>query len=446
MNSFEIISVLKDIIEEHTVFRTQKIAKIDFKIQKDSNDTLLFLNKTKKLDEIISKAKLESLLVTSSKIGFENEIVIKKDYFLEAQKRICDFFFPIKKKLLIGITGTNGKTTTSYYISELLSQNNVKAVAVGTNGLVLGSDLSILQNFEQTTPSYIDIRKIISDFYGNFEACVFEVSSHALDQDRFYKIKFDHIGWSSFSQDHLDYHLTMNNYFEAKMKIFKYARNQVIHLSSSENELIKKIRQRGMRVSDFEFEGDLENPVLNVEYNKKNLDLSLGILNEINPHFKFNFDLLENPEGRFQLVKKNGYEVVIDFAHTPDALERLLIEAKKVFKNKILIIFGCGGNRDASKRKMMGNVASKLSDFTIITSDNPRWENPLSIIKNIEEGFEKSLNYKVIEDRKEAIHYGILNFKNHTILIAGKGHENYIDIAGEKIPYLDYNEVIRNIQ
>ncbi|MFN3921238.1 MAG: UDP-N-acetylmuramoyl-L-alanyl-D-glutamate--2,6-diaminopimelate ligase, partial [Caldimicrobium sp.] len=377
----------------------------------------------------------------------------------------------------LGITGTNGKSSTSYLLASLLRNLGYKVGYIGTLYYDIGEVLSP----RETTPSIIDLAPLLKrGVEKGLEYIVMEVSSHALDQDRIFPLKFKVAGFTNLSRDHLDYHKDMMEYFEAKKKFFtQYLEKEgkaVISLESNfgkilaealiaeevlrEDQIIKvnngdikvRILERypGLVLFLETREGTykVETRLLG-DYQAKNVGTlcgcveALGIrLKEILPFFK----KLTNPPGRLELCGKKGTaSIFVDYAHTPEALEFAIKSLLPLKKGKFITLFGCGGNRDSGKRPLMGKVASEYSDVVILTSDNPRFEDPIKIIEEIKMGIKDNKTYYCIPDRREAIEFAIKNLQDGDILlIAGKGHEDYQEIAGKRYPFSD-REVVKEI-
>ncbi len=364
-------------------------------------------------------------------------ICLTTQKWMEKRESLCNEVYPSKAKKLIGVTGTNGKTTTVDIIRQLLDGKDKKVMTVGTLGVFYNKNK--VDDFGLTTPDYIDLRKSLNRYESDY--AVVEVSSHALSQNRFSKMVFDRTIWTSFSQDHLDYHGSMENYFKAKEKIVNLTKEK-LYISESDPEIYKRITSKKVKI--IKTKSLKTSSYFSISYNNKNLSLALGLLEdeglEITPT-----DLVElnQTPGRFNLYEQEERKVVIDFAHTPDALLNVGSEIRKTFPHKkIITIFGCGGDRDRKKRPLMGKAACIFSDLVVITSDNPRSENALNIIEDIYIGCDSSKTTKEIE-RKIAIRKTMTSYSDAVFLIAGKGHENYIEIKGERLPYSDEEEVKR---
>jgi UDP-N-acetylmuramoyl-L-alanyl-D-glutamate--2,6-diaminopimelate ligase len=268
-----------------------------------------------------------------------------------------------------------------------------------------------------------------------------EASSHALHQGRLYGISFDVAGWLSFSQDHLDYHKTMDAYFEAKSLIFKHLKPGArVYIPSTQKELSEKLKGP-VRMA----------PVLSgilplffsTQFNRDNLEVAIAIIEDVfKSKITVDFNRLQSPDGRFYIQKYLTSYLVVDFAHTPDALMNICTGIKKSFPGyKLKVLFGCGGDRDRTKRPLMGKVVDQLADEAYVTSDNPRSENPVTIIDDILRGFQRLIPRKIV-DRREAVRIAFSEIKEkEVLLLAGKGHEDYILINGVKHPYSDIKEV-----
>lgn len=404
---------------------------IEWDLKKANKDSLVFYSSSDLSDNAISKFKERIKgsnylkIITNLKVNKENVISVEQDKLLNLMKEACDYFYPLPKIQSIAITGTNGKTTTVDIIRQLLTNKGIKVLTVGTMGVYLGNDK--VDDFNLTSPHYIDLRMVINKYLADNDVLAIESSSHAIDQKRQYGLVFNAIGFTSFSQDHLDYHQTLEKYLKAKLKLQDQCDSPLI-LSDKAIKLKKLVQSYKV----FDNKENIENDYLNISYNLINLDVALGCLDQIG--FKFSLTEINNIKetaGRFNIIKNKDQIFIIDFAHTPDSLENILIAAKENLKKEVVCVFGCGGNRDRSKRELMGAVADKNSSFVVVTSDNPRLEDPGLIIKDIEKGI-KGNNFISIVDRYDAIKYAFEKFRDHVILIAGKGHEEYIDQNGSK--------------
>ena len=370
----------------------------------------------------------------------------------------------MKNLEIIGITGTNGKTTTAFLIYHLLKKMGKKASLVGTIKYIIGSKS---YKAKLTTPGFIELSKILkkikkvgSDFV------VIEVSSHGIVQGRIKGLKFSRCLFTNLSRDHLDYHKTMKNYFFAKKKFFVSQKNAFSFINIDDG-YGKNIARGLKKASSFAIKSGADFRAENIVLEKKGSHFQivssrkrykvkthlcgrynvLNILGAVGLVSSLGFPIskvvaavssFKPPLGRLEPVAK---DIFIDYAHTSDALSNTLGNLRESGYEKITCLFGCGGDRDKGKRRLMGQISSLKSDFTFITSDNPRSEEPLEICSQIEKGF-KTKNYSVIVDRRKAIEAAIKFFlqnksKNSCLLIAGKGHEDYQIIKDKRIPFSD---------
>lgn len=397
---------------------------------------------------------------------------------------LCRNFYrdPSKAFKLIGITGTNGKTTTCYLIDSILQSAGLKTSLITTVESFLDKKKV---SFECTTPESLDLNKFFS--YSNrskINAVCMEISSHSIDLHRIDYLDYDYFVFTNLSQDHLDYHKNMNNYFEVKNKLFKReyreiygGRKAVINIDDSYGEKIfrstdlEKVSyslesgNADIRASDIKetisgIEMDIDIPggkkikvssFLCGRFNIYNIMAAVGVCIDIGidiQSIKEGIRSMRGVPGRFEKVEMGkDFTVVVDYAHTPDGLKNVLMAVKEIKKpdGKIVSVFGCGGNRDKGKREVMGRISGQLADFTVITTDNPRSETPESIMDMIEEGLVSSGSKDYIRetDRKKAV-FKALNMaeKDDTVLIAGKGHENYQEFENHRVKFSD-REVVR---
>lgn len=381
---------------------------------------------------------------------------------------------PSSRLSVIGITGTNGKTTTSYLIRNIFEKAGITTGLLGTINYLIGRRQIPA---ELTTPCALKVNKYLGEMIDNgCKACVMEVSSHALEQGRVNGIDFKAAVYTNLGRDHLDYHKTIDNYLEAKTKLFKklnsdswavvnmddpYSKN-ILHNTLSNvtgygigsvtsSDLKYKIRAKGIVGSHsgtrFSVHAAGFNEAFSVETKLIGNHNVYNILASIGTALIFGIDTEIIKEGIFYTDEIPGrleeidmgqpFGFFIDYAHTPDALENVLNTMRGITKNRLILVFGCGGDRDKGKRPLMGRIANRMADYTIITTDNPRGEDPLSVISDIEKGF-VSDNYRSIRDRKDAIKEAINICKNgDVLLIAGKGHENYQILQNTVVPFSD---------
>ena len=370
---------------------------------------------------------------------------------------------------LIGVTGTSGKTTTCFLTYQILNKLGIKTCYIGTIGCYIDNDVVELSN---TTPDILELYNLL--LTAKEKGCrviVMEVSSHSLAEERIKGLKFDVCAFTNLSQDHLDYHKTMEEYCKCKAKIVNYLKDKGKIIVNVDDEYSKYficdkslslgINGSNYKIKEFHMENTHTDILFNVnndsyevrtnligKFNVYNYLTSLALINNlgISVNDIINVtDSIHAPVGRAQIVKVGTSIAVIDYAHKPDAVSKIIPLFREVTKGKIITIIGCGGDRDPMKRPIMGNIATSLSDYVILTNDNPRTEDEKLIMKDILEGITTN-NYEVIYDRKEAIKKGISMLKNNDcLLILGKGHEDYQIIGRTKIHLSDYEEVIKNI-
>lgn len=373
---------------------------------------------------------------------------------------------PSKQLKIIGVTGTNGKTTTTHIIKNLLEAEGKSCGVIGTNGVFFGRK-KIESNM--TTPDPIELHAIFKKFTSEkIEYVVMEVSAHACYLEKLAGIKFEAMIFTNLTEDHLDFFHTMENYFGAKKKIFdkSYSKNAIVNIDDDYGKnLAKSINSNlityaisnkadyvahGLRLKSvkqyFCFDGQCFSSQLLGEFNVYNLISAIACMKVLGFKLENLQQKIENIapiDGRFNLLEKKGKLFIVDYAHTPDGLEKVLRLAKNIAKShKLICLFGCGGNRETQKRSKMGEISSKNADLTIISSDNPRFEDRLAIVKDIEKGMCNG-NYKIILDRSEAIKFADkVSLAGDVILVAGKGAEDYIDELGVKKPYSDFEEIL----
>ncbi len=371
-----------------------------------------------------------------------NSVVIEEDKWPSLQVKLLDFFYPIPKELkLIAVTGTNGKTTTTDFILQLGEQCGKKGLSIGTLGV--RENGKTLDDFGLTSPSLIDTRKYIHAYAANKDFCVMEVSSHALSQKRIFGLEFSVAAWPSFSQDHLDYHQTMEEYFEAKCLLLKYLKpHAALYIPAEQEELFGKLHKRYESTKKAKKINTSLPLFFSTKFNRQNLEIAIGAIEDLYGEHCWNFEGLIPPDGRFYIQPYKSNYIVVDFAHTPDALENICQGIKDSFpSHKLKVIFGCGGDRDRKKRPLMAQTVEKFADYIYVTSDNPRSENPDQIIDDVITGL-KSKNFERVTERPMAVRKAFLELgENEVLLLAGKGHEDYILINGVKHPYSDIQEV-----
>ncbi len=379
------------------------------------------------------------------------------------------FLNPEKKLKIIGVTGTNGKTTVTTLVKSILEFEKKKVGLIGTNAnYINGRELPA----EHTTPESYELYELLAQMVKeDVEYVVMEVSSHSLDLDRVYGIDFLVGAFTNLTQDHLDFHKTMENYKNAKKKLFDISENAVVNIDDEAGrEYSEKINGPLLTCSlkseaDF-FAKDIKisarGVIFDLSYNGKIHKVRLGIPGKFSVYNALTalgcvvssgitlesaieaLTFAKGVMGRCETVYTDtDYTVIIDYAHTPDGLENIISTVKEFCEGRVITLFGCGGDRDKTKRPIMGRVAAEFSDYCVITSDNPRTEDPSAIISDIMAGINQTAcEYIVIENRREAIGYA-LNFarRGDCIILAGKGHETY-QIVGKTKNHFDEREIV----
>ena len=438
-----------------------KIVNSTLDIEKDSI-LCIDLNNIEKLDTLILEGlkKGSKLVLTSSNSTIENENVYRYDNFDEVFYDILENLCPgYKSKNYFGITGTNGKTTTGYLLKQLIGS---------TSAFVGTVDEEIHFNFTKeehlTTPKLFNLVKLISNLNSDIDSIILEVSSHAIEQKRLKDINFVISGFTNLSQDHLDYHINMDEYLMTKSKLFNEdISNKFLFVDTEYGKKINlKQNSRGISIgnassNDIEFLS-YEDEIISFKIDGIKIKEKLTITGPESVYnfllafglayyselydlevLKNNIKTLKNPPGRFQVLDVNEKSIIVDYSHTPDAIEKVICYTRELYQNEIIVVFGAGGNRDKSKRKLMGE-ASQFANKIIITNDNPRNENPMEIAKDILSGIDLQKDAKIILDRRDALEEAIsfLNEKT-TLLVLGKGHEKHQEI-GDRI--LDFDDVV----
>ncbi len=448
--------------------------------------------------EALRRGAAAVLLEEEQEIPDKTGIVVANSR--QALATVAANFFgnPTSRMRLIGVTGTNGKTTTTYLLESILKKAGGKTGVIGTINYRFGQKSVMSVN---TTPESLDLQRILSEMAGEgVTDVIMEVSSHGLDLKRVFGCQFDGVVFTNFTSDHLDYHRTLEHYFDSKRKLFsellvkspKNGRFAVTNLDDPKGEAMVEgvplpVLRYGLGpscpvsaarvISTFEgLSCEIRTPGgsfplrsrLIGEFNLYNIlasvatGIGIGLSTEV---IREGLELMEGVPGRFEKVaNRKGIHVVVDYAHTHDALERVLLALKRIFKSsppdasseggKMITVFGCGGDRDRTKRPLMGEVVGKYSDLSVLTSDNPRTEDPLAILDEVERGLRKlgleawrmdgmthwrrKQGYLKIPDRREAIRTALqLARPADVVLIAGKGHEDYQILGRKKVPFDD---------
>lgn len=404
------------------------------------------------------------------------QVIVKSTRHQIADFATAFYENPSKDLNIVGITGTNGKTTVSHLVQKIFENNNQKCGLIGTLGHKFSSD-DTYHDAKHTTPQAPELQKLLRTFdeKGINNVCM-EVSSHALDQNRVGGIDYKCAVITNLTQDHLDYHILMENYFEAKAILFRGLKEGCYAVLNADDEYYEKFKAvvpQGVKIVTYGIKNEADLKASNIEYSihgakfdvttkdgEYKLDLNLnGAFSVYNTlcamavavaygiPYEISIDTLNNVQnvaGRFEIVHKTPL-VIVDYAHTPDGLENVLKAAREITpkESKLICLFGCGGDRDTTKRPKMGSIAEKFADKVIITSDNPRSENPNQIISDIVAGL-KSMNPDrvfVEPDRGKAIRLSKnISTEKDVIVLAGKGHEDYQILADKTIHFDDREE------
>ena len=454
----------------------KKFADVEIKgITNDSrsvSEGFLFVNTENNPEYDIHAAEMgAAVIVTANKLKLENAVIVDDTRVSFATACANWYGNPAKKLKIIGVTGTNGKTSVTYMLKAILEFSGKKVGLIGTNKYLVGDREIPSIN---TTPNAYYLNSLFNEMVKeNCEYVVMEVSSHALAQGHLISIPFEVAIFTNLTQDHLDFHKSMQEYFAAKLKLFKSCKNAVINIDDFYGrEILKQIECKVVTYStqnesDFWAKGInclayhtsyklLTDTLVPIEMNMGgNFTvynslcaiacaslLGINIFNSAIALSKF-----KGVKGRVEVVENiKDYTVIIDYAHTPDGLKNLLKTFKQNAKNRLILLFGCGGDRDKTKRSIMGEIASIYADYVIVTSDNPRTENPKKIINDIMKGIPNGLfKGKIIENRAEAIKFALsIAEKDDIIVLAGKGHETYQIIGKQRFPF-DEREIVKSI-
>ena len=424
--------------------------------------TVIVVDKNIFPEEIFTHRNVAKIFVADSRIALAE---LSNAFYKE----------PSKLLKLTGITGTNGKTTTAWLIRHIIKSAGHKTGMLGTIANYIDDEMIAAS---LTTPESNDLCEMLYEMWlRGCEYAVMEVSSHALALKRVHGLGFRTAVFTNLTLDHLDYHGTVENYRDAKKKLFDDLAEDAYAIVNADDQISEfmvkdtkaKVLTYGQKAgSDFlirDLKFDLNRSEFTIEYlgiaypvitnlvgtfNASNITAAFAVafLNGID--VQAILDALSHAQqtpGRFEMYSEGEKSVIIDYAHTPDSLEKTLLNIRAIIGNSrpLICVFGCGGNRDKSKRPLMGKIASNLSDRVIVTSDNPRMEDPLTIIDEILAGIEKT-NFIAIPDRKTAIANAIkYSPSNAVILLAGKGHEDYQILGEEKVHLSDKEEAISNL-
>ena len=410
------------------------------------------------------------LVVCERDMGLENQIIVENSR--QTYALMCGNLFdnPSRKMKMIGITGTNGKTTSAFLIKDLLEQQGKKVGLMGTVQNMIDQQI-IPAKF--TTPQPYELNALLSQMYkSGCEYVVMEVSSQALVQNRLFGIKYDVAVFTNLTQDHLDYHKTMENYFDAKCILFENSDNIVVNIDDSYGKIVAD-RYKHKNVITLSAHSD------SADFTAKNIDFThnsvkfllvgKGSISRVNFPMPGEYSVhnamgaalacvaagldekataaalshVKGVKGRCEILVKEPFTVICDYAHTGDGLENILSSLRPFVQGRFVVLFGAAGERDAGKRVAMAQAVAKYADFVVLTSDNPRKENPQSIIDSMTGYFdEKNIPYLTEVDRRKAINIALNMLQyNETLILCGKGHEDYQVLNGITV-YLDEHEIV----
>jgi UDP-N-acetylmuramyl-tripeptide synthetase len=374
------------------------------------------------------------------------------------------------------VTGTNGKTTTVLMVRSILEALGRPAGVMGTLGHRVGDSL---ERGPFTTPEAPDLQRYLRRMVEQgIEYCIMEVSSHALALSRVDRVDFDLVVFTNLTRDHLDFHGALADYRAAKMMLFGIGdedrflgrhRRAVVNVADKTGREIAELTPFPTMTYSLTGEADVRGSIselsengirLDVTYEGRKTSLHSDLRGKMNAEnilaafavatalgvgteaIESGIANLKAVPGRMEFIEGSGRVAVVDYAHTPDALERLLQDVRRISNGRLICVFGCGGDRDRGKRSEMGAIAGRIADIVVVTSDNPRTEDPLSIIEDIEKGLASDVRYEVVPDRSEAIHRAVvLSSRGDIIVVAGKGHEDY-QIIGETRVHFDDREAV----
>ena len=403
------------------------------------------------------------------------QVLVSNDRAAMALISSAFYGHPGKRMKLIGITGTKGKTTTSYFIKAILEEAGWVCGLIGTTGNMIGSRW---MKSGLTTPDPIDLHRTLREMSDEgVQAVCMEVSAHAINMNRLEGLQFEAGCYLNLSQDHLDYFGNMDHYFETKKSFLTSGMVKNAAVNVDDDRAADVIRDLAIPYSTFGICTNADIFARDIEISEKGVSFQLALWNEhLYPvHLKmmgmFNvynalaacglalimgvepqvicraLEGVKSVPGRAEVLDTHTpYMVILDYSHSPDALENILKTAKGFARGRVIVLFGCGGDRDYMKRPQMGTIAGRLADYSILTSDNPRSEEPMAIIRSIEEGIRKTQgSYEIMEDRRAAISKALdMAQDGDVVILAGKGHETYQEISGVKRPF-DEKQIVREL-
>lgn len=393
---------------------------------------------------------------------------VKVENVRSAMAYIASAFYghPSRRLRMVGVSGTKGKTTTSFLMKAILEKAGMKTGLIGTTGNMIG-DKHLPGNM--TTPDPVELHRTLGQMADEgVEAVSMEVSAHAVDMHRLDGVDFEAACYTNLSQDHLDYFGTMERYFEAKKRFFMTGavKNASLNADEETSESIRKDLKApyltfGISANADVFARDIEITENGVSFlislqGMEAMAISMHLTGMFNVYnalaaaslamimgidkeaIREGLESVQNVPGRVEVLDTHTpYKVILDYAHSPDALENVLKTVRSFTRSRLIALVGCGGDRDKGKRPIMGEIVGRMADFSILTSDNPRTEDPMAILASVEEGMKRTEGeYVVIENRREAIRHALeMGREGDVIILAGKGNETYQDIMGVKHPF-----------
>ena len=416
-------------------------------------------------------------IVSEEKLSLDTsipQIVVRNTRKALSSLSCCFYNNPSQKINVVGVTGTNGKTTTTFLTKSIIEKAGYEAGLIGTINYQIGEKMITAQ---ETTPESVELQRLIAEMVeAKIKFAVMEVSSHSAIQHRIENIDFKTAVFTNITAEHLDYHKTISNYMNAKLELFKNLRKDSFAVLNADDEFSEyfadrtnaKILWYGIK-NDADIKAEIcrestSDIMIKLKYSRKEIDMKIpfvGVHNVYNVlaavasaiSLGFELDVIKSGietaptvPGRLESVPCNrGFEVVVDYAHTPHALETVLQALRNLVKGRILLVFGCGGDRDKEKRPLMGRIADEKSDIFWLTNDNPRSEDPLNIIDGIKAGIKPGRSFHTQINRHKAIADALSEAKDgDLVLVAGKGHEKY-QIIKDTITPFDDREVIKAI-
>ena len=420
-----------------------------------------------------------ALVVAEHDTGVRPQIIVPDTRRFLAVLAANYFGNPQKKLKMIAVTGTNGKTTVAHIVQHIIEASGKKCACIGTAGIDLCGAVYHSDKDIPTTPRPMELYGFLAEAVRNgAEYCSIEASSQALAQDRLYGIQFAEAIFTNLTQDHLDFHGSMKNYYLAKKALFLQCDNAIINIDDKYGKrLFDELEEIGCPKVSYSVKDAADYYSVNVKAKpssvsywfsskkaEKSFPVKFGMPGSFNVHNSLGaaaacceagldingcvkaLESFRGVRGRCEVVYDGDFTVIIDYAHTADALEKILKTVKPFAEGRIICLFGAAGERDGDKRPEMGMTVGKNADIAVLTSDNPRFEDPMKIIGEVEKGLDRTtIEYKSVENRREAIEYALSIAKEKDIvLLCGKGHEDY-QVYGKDYQHFDEHEIVKEI-